>query len=98
MQVEWSLGAQLYYAKEDSHYYSLASDVSTGANSCVPPEAEPDEDASGCFHVGVLVGLCFLNLVVGATLSQLCKTKLPATTAFGVDDGGQEGIYAGGTS
>merc|ERR1712216_460686 len=77
-KVEWSLGAQLYYASEDSPSSSLAADLANGASNCVPPEDPPAaKDASGCFHVGILIGLCVLNLVVGATLSQLCKRKQP---------------------
>ena len=101
--VEWSLGAQLYYAADDINYYNIATDESTGAHTCVAPGVVPagaaatggDGDAS-CFGLGTLIGLCFLNAVVGATLGQLCKTKQAAGAAGGGGGGGGEGIYAGG--
>lgn len=97
MQVEWSLGAQLFYAKEDSRSYDLAADPSAGANDCVVPNAAHDEDPPGCFGAGTLIGLCCLNLVIGATLSQLCKTKQSAGKLSFSGGDSEEGLYAGTT-
>jgi hypothetical protein len=94
VQVEWSLGAQLFFATEDSRSFHLAPDPSADANSCVIPDAGHDDDPPSCFGVGTLVGLCFLNIVIGATLSQLCKIKQPRAGSFSGGDS-EEGIYAG---
>lgn len=99
--VEWSLGAQLFYATEDSAEYHLASDDTTGRSECVTPvtsgvvggTGDGGDGGSGGVGMGMLIILCLFSVAVGATaVGTLCKKK-EADSALAGDDG----IYNGGT-
>ena len=98
--VEWTLGAQLFYATEDSAEYHLASDDTTGTSECVPPGVTGGTaggadggDGGGTVGVGMLVIMCLFSVAVGATVMGTLGKKKEAVA----DSSGGEGIYQGGT-